>query len=116
MEQKIKRGGFVRDRRTGAVVKVAESGGRDILVRPAYRSDGYWAPPESLEPVQDPHMWGWWHFAALFAVVAAGIGMGLITWAGLDGAQHEGIRLTTALLVGATVTDRFARWVRLVRD
>lgn len=51
----VKRGGFARDIRTGAVVKVAEVGGRDLMVRPAYKSDGYWTAPANLEPATDPH-------------------------------------------------------------
>lgn len=54
----IKRGGFAKDRRTGMVYKIAEIGGRDMMVRPAYKSDGVWVAPEHLQAVQDPHVWG----------------------------------------------------------
>jgi len=55
----IKRGAFAKDTRTGQVVKVAEAGGRDVMVRPAYKSDGYWVSREQLDPAQDPHEWTW---------------------------------------------------------
>lgn len=71
----IKRGGFAKDRRTGAVVKVAEKGGRDWMVRPAYKSDGYWTAPENLVPIGDPHAWtgrqAFWTLVAL--LVSSGV-------------------------------------------
>jgi hypothetical protein len=67
----IKRGGFAKDTRTGAIVKVTEKGGRDWMVKPAYKSDGYWTAPENLVPAKDPHEPGaGWLFAFLFSVVA----------------------------------------------
>lgn len=68
----LKRGGFARDRRTGAVVKVAEQGGRDWMVKPAYKTDGYWAAPADLVPVRDPHEWGWKQAVALLFALLAG--------------------------------------------
>jgi hypothetical protein len=53
----IKRGGFAKDRRTGMVYQITEIGGRDMMVRPAYKSDGIWVAPEHLQAVQDPHTW-----------------------------------------------------------
>lgn len=51
----IERGGFAKDKRTGTVVKVAEKGGRDWMVKPAYKSDGYWTAPDNLVWATDPH-------------------------------------------------------------
>lgn len=56
---RVKRGGFARDTRTGHVVRVAEIGGRDVMVKTAYKSDGYWVDPAHLAPTTDPHAWGW---------------------------------------------------------
>lgn len=67
----LKRGSFVKDRRTGAVVKVSEIGGRDVLVRPAYKSDGYWVGPEHLDRAKDPHELTGRRFAALMFAVGA---------------------------------------------
>lgn len=54
----LKRGSWARDRRTGQIVKVAETRmGDDYLVRPGYRSDGFWVPWVYLDPAPDPHAW-----------------------------------------------------------
>lgn len=66
----LKRGGFARDRRTGMVYKVAEVGGRDMLVKPAYKSDGVWVAPEHLQAVGDPHIWGLKQILVAFGVLA----------------------------------------------
>lgn len=66
----LKRGGFAKDQRTGQVVKVAEVGGRDYMVRPAYKSDGYWVAPEHLVPARDPHTWGVRHLLTALVVLA----------------------------------------------
>lgn len=52
----LKRGGFAKDRRTGMVYRITEIGGRDMLVKPAYKSDGVWVAPEHLQAVTDPHV------------------------------------------------------------
>lgn len=70
----IKRGGFVRDTRTDMIVKVTEIGGRDVMVKPAYKSDGIWVDPSSLRPVADPHPWSWSHTLRTLVVV------GLTVW------------------------------------
>lgn len=71
-QTEIKRGGFARDRRTGAVVKVAEKGGRDWMVKPAYKTDGYWTAPENLVPARDPHEWTGRRWVGFLFGLAAG--------------------------------------------
>lgn len=66
----LKRGGFAQDRRTGMVVKITEVGGRDMLVKPAYKSDGVWVAPENLRAVADPHIWGVKQFLLALLVLA----------------------------------------------
>jgi hypothetical protein len=71
----LKRGGYARDVRTGMAVKIAEVGGRDLMVKPAYKSDGVWVDPAHLRPIGDPHAWTgrqlFWLLVAL--LVAAGV-------------------------------------------
>lgn len=68
----LKRGGFAVDKRTGQIVKVAEIGGRDVMVRTAYKSDGLWTDPANLRPLsKDPHPWGWTHLVRLLVVLGA---------------------------------------------
>lgn len=67
----LKRNGFARDKRTDMVVKIAEVGGRDLMVKPAYKSDGVWVAPEHLVPVDDPHAWT--GKQVFWALVALGI-------------------------------------------
>ena len=69
----IKRGGFARDTRTNAIVKVTEKGGRDWMVKPAYKTDGYWVGPEHLRAAQDPHIWTGSSFVKAFVCLAASL-------------------------------------------
>lgn len=73
---KIKRGGFVKDTRTGQVVRVAETGGRDLLVKPAYKTDGYWVSASDLEAASDPHAWGWKQLLLQLLVLAGVVFLG----------------------------------------
>jgi hypothetical protein len=81
----IKRGGFAKDRRTGAVVKVAEKGGRDWMVKPAYKSDGYWTAPENLVPVKNPYTWTGGHFVRFVLVILIASAMAYGAWSKMTG-------------------------------
>lgn len=69
----LKRGAFMTDTRTGQVVKVAEIGGRDVMVKTAYKTDGIWVDPAHLKPAQDPHAWTWKSLLWLLVALAAGV-------------------------------------------
>lgn len=72
------RGAFARVRSTGQVVKVAEQGrGDDWMVRPAYRSDGFWIGSADLDPSRDPHAWTPGRLMALLAVSAVAVLLGV---------------------------------------
>lgn len=84
-----KRGGYARDRRTGTYVKISETGPgprSDWLVRPVYKSDGYWVAATDLEPARDPHAWtgaaAVWRLA-LVLVLQAWLSWGM--WASTTG-------------------------------
>lgn len=70
---RTKRGSFAKDTRTGQVVKVAEIGGRDVMVKTAYKTDGIWVDPAHLVPAQDPHAWTWKSLLWLLVALAAGV-------------------------------------------
>jgi hypothetical protein len=90
----VRRGGFARDKRTGAVVKVAEKGGRDWMVRPAYKSDGYWTGPENLTPVPDPHALVGWTLVRFFVVLAVA---GAFAFRAYSDMTHQGLDTGSAL-------------------
>lgn len=72
--QKVKCGTYVTDRRTGQVLRLTEYGrGTDVMVKPAYKSDGYWTSMADLELAKDPHAWGWKQ--VVFALIALAIGV-----------------------------------------
>lgn len=69
----LKRGAFMQDTRTGQIVKVAEIGGRDVMVKTAYKTDGIWVDPAHLVPVADPHVWGFKQLVWMLVALAAGV-------------------------------------------
>lgn len=81
----LKRGGFARDKRTGQVVKITEQGGRDWMVKAAYKSDGYWVGPENLESTRDPHLWTGWHLVRFLAALGLALYCAYGMWTSLDG-------------------------------
>lgn len=76
-----KRGGFAKDTRTGQAVRVTEEspGGEQWMVRPLYKTDGYWVARTHLEPGRDPHAWTYpnWVLALLLFAIS-GVTGGLI--------------------------------------
>ncbi len=101
------RGTFARDIRTQQIVRVAEHGrGSDVMVRTAYKADGYWMDAEHLRPVRDPHAWSARHLV-LFAVCLL---LGAASAYGqYDSLTGHGIDVSTAILyvtpVGLMVTS-----------
>lgn len=84
---KPKRGTFATDRRTGQVVKIAEHGrGGDVMVKTAYKTDGYWTSVADLERAEDPHAWSWKQLVFLLIALAAGVFTGINV--GHDFAAH----------------------------
>lgn len=116
MTDKLRRGGFARDERTGQVVKVREIGGTDVLVRPAYRSDALWVPKADLHPVRDPHEWGGME---LIKVLLLAVVLGLFvsgSYAALDGVEAYPRAVFGGVVPGALGLSVLARWFGLVRD
>lgn len=114
----LKRNGFAQDRRTGMVYKIAEIGGRDMLVKPAYKSDGTWVAPEHLQAVADPHTPGVRQRLAALGVlaVAAWVAYGVfdnLTGHGLSGSDAF---WSGAFPSGATVAYLFGNLFGVVRS
>lgn len=111
------RGALARDTRTGQVVRVHEEGrGRsDWMVRPVYKSDGYWTRSEHLEPARDPHawtpasVWGSLAFLALEAVAA------WHTWNVTDPAVGLYPRVVTVVMVVIGAAPTLLRGLGLYR-
>lgn len=104
----IKRGGFAKDRRTGMVYKIAEIGGRDMMVRPAYKSDGVWVAPEHLQAVQDPHIWGARQLLIALGIVAFAAWTAYSTFQNLTG---QGVGGQDAFWSGALPTGTLLMFV-----
>jgi hypothetical protein len=106
---RIKRGGFAGDLRTGQVVKVIEMGGQEAMVRPAYKSDGYWVDKNQLAPVEDPHAWTGKTFFLFLVALAMAVGSSYGQWTdlhrhGISGWDATVYTLPGGLLVFALLT------------
>lgn len=110
-----KRGGAARDRRTGSYVRVAEEGmgGGTWMVRPVYKSDGYWVETKDLDHAADPHDWkareGW--LILLVLVVQAWLSWGMWTTSAGDPVD----RVWLVVLASCTTMNLLLRWTRLYR-
>jgi hypothetical protein len=113
----VKRGGFAMDSRTGQVVKVAEKGGGNCMVRPAYKSDAYWTDESNLVQVPDPHAWkGGELVLLLFVLVACGL-VGWAGWHALDSVEDVWHRGLFGVFMPVTVClGQGLRWTGLFRD
>lgn len=114
----LKRGGFARDARTGQIVRIAEVGGRDWMVRTAYKSDGYWADSSHLVPVQDPHIWTGKDLVLLVVMIMLAGWGAYSTYVDLTGYGVPGANAVTSgsLPVGAVIWFGLGRLFRLVRN
>lgn len=92
----LKRGGYARDRRIGTYVRIAEQGmdGASWMVRPAYRSDGYWAATADLEPSADPHAWTGREMVKFVVCVAVSM---LCAWGVATRMAHAGLEAGEAI-------------------
>lgn len=114
----LKRNGFAKDRRTGMIYRITEIGGRDMMVKPAYKSDGIWVAPEHLQAVADPHIWGLKQQLAALGVlaIAAWVTYGVfdrLTGHGLSGSDAF---WSGAFPSGATVAYLFGNLFGVVRS
>lgn len=100
----LKRGGFARDRRTGMVYKIAEIGGRDLMVKPAYKSDGVWVAPEHLTAAKDPHDWTGKHL--LLALLALAVSA-WIAYGNFQDLTGHGLGASDAIWEGAFPSGTF---------
>lgn len=108
-----KRGGFAKDRRTGQTVRVKETGGTDVLVRPAYKSDGFWVPKADLVPAQDPHRWTGMHLLGFLLVLLV---QGVVSWGfWLTTAGDPFNRAVLVFTASLTTLGYLARWTGLLR-
>lgn len=108
-----KRGGFAKDQRTGQIVRVKEMSGTDALVRPAYKSDGFWVPKADLRPVRDPHEWTGLHLLGFLLVLLA---QGLVSWGfWLTTAGDPFNRAVLVFTASLTTVSFLARWTGLLR-
>jgi hypothetical protein len=102
----LKRGDYAKDTRTGQVVIVKEHGrGGDVMVRPAYKSDGYWLGRTDLVPAKDPHAWTGKHLFVLLLLVLAASGLG---WHATYELTRSGASLWTAITDGGVPTGLLA--------
>lgn len=113
-----KRGGHAVDKRTGAWVKVAEEGLDDtFMVRPVYKSDGYWVRRADLTTGRDPHAWTGRHLLGVLVVLAV---TGVLAWSVSNSLTDHGFTPWEALL--HTLPDVacalivLPRWLSLARD
>lgn len=114
----IARGGFAKDVRTGQVVVLKEHGrGNDVMVRPAYKSDGYWLDRADLVPAKDPHAWtprqGLAFTLVLFAAALPAYGI-------YSDLTSHGVGALTAIADGAVpagllILGWVAKWTGLAR-
>lgn len=114
-----KRGSYVRDPRTNQVLIVKEHGrGDDIMVRPAYKSDGFWVGRGDVVPAADPHRWGRAHvLVALLSLAFAG----WRGWSVYDTLTGHGVDASTAVFAGALPTTLvmlifLTAFTRLIRN
>lgn len=115
-EQRIKRGGFARDRRTGQIVRVKEQGGSHWLVHPAYKSDGYWTETENLDVATNPHRYSGWHLLLMLGSLGIAVGTGWGLYQDLAGAAEQGSRWIATVAVGGGVFAAMSRLLGLIRD
>jgi hypothetical protein len=108
--QSIRRGGFAQDKRTGQYVRVAEDG-REAgwMVRPVYKSDGYWVQAEDLEPASDPHPWSRRDLVKLLLIVVAMLWTGsgavyTVHHAGLDWVHALAYGVSSGLVTGSVLS------------
>lgn len=113
-----RRGSYAKDLRTGQIVVVKEHGrGDDIMVRPAYKSDGFWLGRTDLVPAADPHVWGprqgWAFLLLLFAAALPAFGV-------YSNLTDHGVSAAVAILDGAVpmgllILGWLGRWTGLSR-
>ncbi len=113
-----KRGGHAVDKRTGAWVKVAEEGLDDtFMVKPVYKSEGYWVRRADLTTGRDPHAWTGRHLLGMLAVLVIAVVVGWSTYRDLmDHGVGTGQVIGYVLATEGVVLIVLPRWFGLVRD
>lgn len=114
----LKRNGFAKDRRTGMIYRITEIGGRDMMVKPAYKSDGVWVAPEHLQAVANPHTTSLKQVLAALGVlaVAAWVAYGVFDKLTGHGLSASDALWSGAFPSGATVAYLFGNLFGITRS
>lgn len=112
----VKRGAFAMDNRTGQVVRVAEKGGGNCMVRTAYKSDSYWMPEKELTPVPDPHAWKGGEMALFLVLIVFTAFLSWSGWRALSEVDDTWVRtMYGGVMPGLLGFAYGSKWLGLLR-